>query len=71
MRELAFAGIFTRTFSDAAAALIAFTGLFGGAAHYSAILARRDKDEVERTTAFGFFLGFGLGAIVLLVDVLT
>jgi hypothetical protein len=51
--------------------LIGFTGLFGGAARYAAILAGRTKAEVERATAFGFFWGFGLGILVLVTDSLT
>ena len=63
--------IFTDAISGAAASLIGFTGLFGGAAHYAAVLAGRTKSEIERATGVGFFLGFGLGALVLLVDALT
>jgi hypothetical protein len=54
MIGLLFGGIFTDELSGAVAALIGFTGLFGGAAHYAAILAGRTKAEVERATAFGF-----------------
>lgn len=48
-----------------AAALVGFTGLFGGAAHYAVVLAGRSEREVERATGFGFFFGFGLGTLVL------
>jgi hypothetical protein len=51
--------------------LIGFTGLFGGAAHYGAVLAGRSEREVERATGFGFFFGFGLGTLVLVIDSLT
>lgn len=68
MSNLLFGGIFTGALSGAVAALVAFTGLFGGAAHYGAILAGRDKPEIERATAFGFFIGFGLGVLVLVID---
>lgn len=71
MVGLCFGGIFTDELSGAVAALIGFTGLFGGATHYAAILAGRAKAEVERATAFGFFLGFGLGILVLVTDSLT
>jgi hypothetical protein len=71
MFDLRFGGIFTNELSGAVAALVGFTGLFGGAAHYAAILAGRNKAEIERATAFGFFFGFGLGALVLVVDSLT
>lgn len=71
MIDLVLAGIFTNALSGAVAALVGFTGLFGGAAHYSAILAGRTKAEIERATAFGFFVGFGLGVLVLLIDSVT
>jgi hypothetical protein len=71
MIGLRYGGIFTDELSGAIAALVGFTGLFGGAAHYAAILADRGKGEVERATAFGFFVGFGLGTLVLLADSLT
>lgn len=71
MPYLFFAGIFTGSLPDALAALVAFTALFGGAAHYAAILQGRDETEVERATAFGFFLGGGIGLLILLRDSLT
>jgi hypothetical protein len=63
-----FGGIFTDALSGAIAVLIGVTSLFGGAAHYAAVLAGRTKREIERATAYGFFFGFGLGAIVLAID---
>ncbi len=60
--------IFTKTLSGAVAALIGFTGLFGGAAHYAAVLAGRSQREVERATGFGFFFGCALGVLVLTID---
>jgi hypothetical protein len=71
MIDLRFGGIFTNELSGAVAALLGFTGLFGGAAHYAAILAGRTKAEVERATGVGFFFGAALGALVLLTDSLT
>jgi hypothetical protein len=71
MISLRFGGIFTNELSGAIAALVGSTGLFGGAARYAAILAGRTEGEVERATAFGFFFGFGLGILALLVDSLT
>jgi hypothetical protein len=68
---LAFGGIFTDALTGAVAALVGFTGLFGGAAHYAAVLTGRTEREIERATAFGFFLGFGLGAFALVIDSLT
>jgi len=66
-----FAGIFTNALSGAAALLISSTGLIGGAARYAAILADRTDREVEWATAFGFFLGFGVGTLALLIDSAT
>lgn len=57
--------------SGAAAALLACTGLFGGAAHYGSILAGRSKLKAERATALGFFMGFVLGTVLLLLDSAT
>ena len=71
MFDLSLAGIFTNALSGAVAVLIGVTGLFGGAAHYAAVLAGRSEREVERATAIGFFLGFGLGALALAVDALA
>jgi hypothetical protein len=66
--NLVLGGIFSDALSGAIAALIGFTGLFGGAAHYAAILAGRTAPEIERATAFGFFFGFALGVLVLVID---
>lgn len=71
MVALFFAGIFTDGLSGAVALLIGSTGLIGGAARYAAVLARRTEREIERATAFGFFLGFGLGTLALVVDSAT
>lgn len=68
---LLLAGIFTDALSGAVAALVAFTGLSGGAAHYAAVLAGRTKPAVERATAVGFFFGFALGILALVVDSLA
>jgi hypothetical protein len=71
MVGLVLGGIFTDALSGAVAALIGFTGLFGGAAHYAAVLADRSEREVERATGIGFFFGFGLGALALVIDALA
>lgn len=68
MTVLVLAGIFTDALSGAVALLIASTGLIGGAARYAAVLANRTEREIERATAFGFFLGFALGTLALVVD---
>jgi hypothetical protein len=65
------AAILTGTFSDSVAAVIAVSGFFGGAARYAAVLARQEHDKVERATANGFFFGFFLGLLCLLVDYLA
>ncbi len=62
---------YTTGLSEAAAALVACAGLFGGAAHYGSILAGRSKSKVERATAFGFYAGFVLGTFLLLLDSAT
>jgi hypothetical protein len=62
------AGIFTDALSGAVALLIGSTGLIGGAARYAAVLANRTEREIERATAFGFFVGFGVGTLAVLVD---
>lgn len=67
----AFGGIVSDVLSGAVAVLVGVTGLFGGAARYVAVLTRRGKPDVERATAFGFFSGFCLGVLVLLIDVAT
>lgn len=61
-------GIFTNALSGAVAVLIGFTGLFGGAAHYGAVLAGRSERDIERATGLGFFCGFALGILVLGID---
>ncbi len=68
---LVFAGIFTNALSGAVTLLIGSSGLIGGGAHYAAVLARKTEQEIERATAFGFFLGFGLGILALLIDTTT
>jgi hypothetical protein len=68
---LAFAGIFTHALSGAVTLLIGTSGLIGGGARYAAVLARRAEHEIERATAFGFFLGFGFGAFIVLIDATT
>jgi len=71
MIDLVLAGIFTEALSGATALLIGSTGLIGGAARYAAVLANRTDREIERATAFGFFLGFGIGTLALLIDSTT
>jgi hypothetical protein len=66
-----FAGILTKDLPDAAAALAAVTGLCGGSTRYAAVLARQDRDTVERATAIGFFFGIVLGLLGLAIDFLT
>jgi hypothetical protein len=68
---LLIAAILTGTFANSVAAVFAVSGYFGGAARYAAVLARQENDEVERATANGFFFGFFLGLLCLLVDYLA
>lgn len=71
MKVIVFSGIFTERLADAAALVISSTGLIGGAARYGAVLAGRSEREIERATAVGFFLGFGVGVFALVVDSAT
>lgn len=71
MHFVAFAGIFTNALSGAITLLIGASSLIGGGAHYAAVLARKTEEEIERATGFGFFLGFGLGIVTLLIDSTT
>lgn len=71
MLYLLVASVLTGSLPDAAAAALAVTGLFGGSAHYAAILARWEKDEVERATVIGFFFGFGLSLLGIGIDSMT
>ncbi len=68
---LVLGGILTDALSGAVALLIGSTGLIGGAARYTAVLAGRTEREIERATAFGFFLGFGFGAMALVIEAVT
>jgi hypothetical protein len=65
------AGILIETLSDAAAVVVAVTGIFGGSSRYAAVLAGWDKDKVERATANGFFFGLCLAVLCGLVDFLA
>ena len=71
MTTLLLGGIFTDALSGSVALLIGSTGLIGGAARYAAVLVDRTEREIERATAFGFFFGFGLGTLALVVDSVT
>jgi hypothetical protein len=66
-----FARIFADALSGAVTLLIGISGLIGGGAHYAAVLAGKGEQEIERATALGFFLGFGFGAVALLIDATT
>jgi hypothetical protein len=61
-------GIFTNGLSGAVAVLIGLTGLVGGAGRYGAILRGKTPSEIDRTTAFGFFIGLGVGFLALLIE---
>lgn len=70
MNFLPVAGVFTEDASDAISSMVAFTGLLCGAAHYGAILAGRKKPQVDQATGFAFFIGMGLGLLLLVKDYL-
>jgi hypothetical protein len=44
------------------------TAAFAGTARYTAVLIDADKRQVERTTAFGFYLGVLLSVLLLILD---
>ncbi|HVT00264.1 MAG TPA: hypothetical protein VHE08_07090 [Solirubrobacterales bacterium] len=69
--QLILTGILTDALSGAVTLLIGTSSLLGGAAHYAAILTHKSGPETERATALGFFLGFGLGVLSLLIDSTT
>jgi hypothetical protein len=61
-------GILTNGLSGAFAAVVGLTGLMGGAGRYGAILRGKTPSEIDRTTAFGFFIGLGVGCLALLIE---
>jgi len=69
--ELPVAGLFAEAVSSAVVILVGFTTLFGGAAHYGAVLARRSKGAVEWFTGVGFFIGLGAGIVILLLKAIS
>lgn len=64
-------GVFVDALSGPAAVIISFTGLFGGAAHYGAILAKCSDQDIERITGVGFFTGAFVAFIAIGLDTLT
>lgn len=64
------AGVFIDALSGPAAVIISFTGLFGGAAHYGAILAKCSDQDIERITGVGFFAGALVAFIAIGLDTL-
>jgi hypothetical protein len=69
--KFTFASILTGDLPSSVATLLGVTSLFGGAARYAAVLAGRSEHDVERTTAIGFFVGFGIAVLVLAIDSLA
>jgi hypothetical protein len=61
-------GVFSIGISSAVAPLIGFTGLMGGIGRYGAILLGRTPKKIDRATALGFFSGFGIGCLVVLIE---
>jgi len=66
--EVPVAVIHSEALSRAAALLALATGVLGGAARYAAVLDGRSDHEVERATAFGFFVGLGFTVMTLLSE---
>ena len=64
-------GILTQELSGAIALIVACSGLFAGAARYTATLMRRSKEQIDLATAYGFFFGAAVGCFMLLLDLLT
>lgn len=64
------AGVLIDALSGSVAVLVSITGLFGGAAHYGAVLANRSDRDVERMTGYGFFAGTLVGFIAIALDAL-
>lgn len=56
--------------SASAAILLGFSGLMGGACHYAAILWRLPENDVDFTTAIGFFFGLAAAGAILLYEAL-
>lgn len=69
--SLIFSSILTEDLPDTVATLIGVTSIFGGGARYAAVLADRPERDVERATAVGFFVGFGIAILILAIDALT
>lgn len=44
------------------------TAVFTAAARYYAILRGAEKSQLDRTTAYGFFVGFVLSLLLLILD---
>jgi hypothetical protein len=65
---LVIGGIFTSGFSGAVASLVGFTGLMGGAGRYGTILRGGSPSEIDRATAWGFFVGLGVGCLAILIE---
>jgi hypothetical protein len=53
--------------AGALAIIVGCTTLGGGLAHYGAVLMGKSKLAVERTTAFGFFIGAAIGVAATLL----
>lgn len=58
----------TEPLAGALAVLVGCTTLMGGAAHYGSVLAGKRKQDVERMTGAGFFIGMVFGIGFLLFD---
>jgi hypothetical protein len=63
-------GLLAEPLAGAVAVLVGFTTLFGGAAHYGAVLAHQPEQTVEYLTGLGFFTGIIIGITVLVFAIL-
>lgn len=60
-------GILT-SIDDALSFIAVATAVLTGTARYFAVLRGAERDQVERATAYGFFLGGLLSALLLILD---
>jgi hypothetical protein len=69
--DLPIAGLLIEVASSAVAILAGLTGLMAGTAHYLAVLAGRNQRKVDVHTGSGFFVGMGIGAGLLLLELIV
>jgi hypothetical protein len=62
-------GLLGEPLAGGIAILVGLTTLFGGAAHYGAVLVRQPKRTVEYATGLGFFTGMVIGIALLIFTI--